>query len=188
MVKGVSESFESLAIKSSIVLPESNNSETGANDQTPGNGLFLMPSTVSGRVADVSGLPLGAATSSGKVSFLTDMTLTDVSADTVTVSKGDVTQATSPTTAVTITDGASSGTITTQSLTAAAGATHTFTMNNVNILEDSNIFLSVKEYTGTGIPSLYLDTVAAGSVNITVANSHQTAALNATAEISYLIV
>ena len=188
MVKGDSEAFESIAIKTSISMPEANDAATDATDKTPGSGLFLMPSTVSGRAADVSGLPLGGTSIEGKVGFLTDVTMTDISTDTLTVTKGDVTQATSPATAVTITGGASSGTITTQALTAVAGATHTFTMNNVDVLATSNIFLSIKEYTGAGIPTLYMDTVAAGSVNITIANAHSANALDAAAEISYLIV
>jgi hypothetical protein len=83
-----SKRFDNVNIITSILIDEANNAETTANAETPSSGLFLTPSTVAGRAADVTGFLVVAATEEGKLEFsdpdgflslddLSDVTITD---------------------------------------------------------------------------------------------------------------
>lgn len=102
----------------------------------------------------------------------------------------DVSQATDITTGVT-TNGRS-GVITTQSATAAADSSHTFTVTNSHVTATSVILVSINNYSGTidtnGIPQVIVSNKGAGTYDIIVSNSHGANALSGTLEISYLVL
>lgn len=102
------------------------------------------------------------------------------------ITKSTVTQATNSTTAVTI--NAHAGVITTVSLTNAGEASNTFTVNNNQVASDSAVVASICNYVGNGIPVVHVNNVSNGSFTITVFNSHGSAALNAAAKISFIVV
>lgn len=101
--------------------------------------------------------------------------------------KGTVTQATSPTTAVTLNKRA--GVITTQALTGAANTATTFTLNNSEIKSTDIIHASL-EYAdaGAGTPSVVVDAIADGSCTINILNTNAAAALDAAAKVHFLIM
>lgn len=70
------KSNEYHAVSANIILfPEANNSDTNANEETPGEGLFIQPSpNVPGRPSDITGYYLTASNSDGKVEW-TDITI-----------------------------------------------------------------------------------------------------------------
>ena len=133
-----------------ITIDEANNSGTNADSQTPGSGLFIVPSTVAGRAADVTGFLCTSANEYGKLEFsdpdgflslneLSDVTITTATTNDIlsyngtvwvnqttatltalTLPTSAVTQLTSPTTAVTLDSAA--GMITTVAGTLAADA------------------------------------------------------------------
>lgn len=82
---------------------------------------------------------------------------------------------------------ASSGTITTESLSTAAGATFTETLTNSFVAAADLVFATVST-AGTGSPVMCEITPAAGSVVITIMNNHASAAFNAALVIKFLIV
>ena len=52
-----------------VSVDEANNAGTNATSETPGTGLFLYPSTVAGRAADVSGFLVTSTNEYGKLQF-----------------------------------------------------------------------------------------------------------------------
>ena len=97
-----------------------------------------------------------------------------------------VTQLTSITTAVTV--NSHNGIITTVSSTLAANAKTSFTVFNDKVTADSKVLLTV-QYGGaaTGIPSLILGIVQAGSFGVTIGNGGN-AALNQAVRIHFMII
>lgn len=88
-VNNTSPFFNNINIKTSLVVNEENNSKENANVSTPESGLFLSPSTVDARTADITGFFVTSANSLGKLEF-TDPdgafslnSLSDVDLDTV---------------------------------------------------------------------------------------------------------
>jgi len=67
--------FENINILTSLVIDEHNNAETNATTNTPTSGVFLTPSTVAGRPADISGYVAAAATELGKIEWISPATL-----------------------------------------------------------------------------------------------------------------
>jgi hypothetical protein len=106
----------------------------------------------------------------------------------VSLTKGTVTQATSISTEVTLSQPA--GVITTVSLTTAADTTESaFTVTNSYVTASSVIIANIQGYSGTtGFPVILVDDVAAGSFKITVRNVHNAAALNGTLSISFVVM
>ena len=104
-------------------------------------------------------------------------------------SVGAVSQAVGITTGVTL--NRRKGVITTQTATAAADATHTFTVTNSLATATSNILVSIDNYSGTiatnGNPTVLVDNRTAGTFDIIIANTHSANALNGTLVISYEI-
>jgi hypothetical protein len=99
---------------------------------------------------------------------------------------GNITQGTSITTAVTV--NALNGVITTVSSTLAANAKTFFTVNNSNITTSSRILVSVEyDEAATGIPSLGVSDIAAGSFKVVIGNGGN-AALNNVVKIHYIIL
>lgn len=80
----------------------------------------------------------------------------------------------------------SSGKITTEALTTAAGATYTLTLTNSQIAAADVVLVSLALGTNTtGTPDVITVTPGAGSVVITVLNQHASAAFNGTLVLSY---
>jgi len=79
-----SERHQNVHAITSLVIDEDNNAGDNATDETPYSGLFISPSEVIGRAADVSGFPVTCATSQGKVDY------TDPNVLFSTVSLGDL--------------------------------------------------------------------------------------------------
>jgi hypothetical protein len=82
---------------------------------------------------------------------------------------------------------AGGGTITTESLTTAAGAVFTETLTN-SYIAAADIVLATVSTTGTGTPAICEITPAAGSVVITIQNIHASAAFNAVLIIKFVVV
>jgi hypothetical protein len=61
--------FNNVQIVTSIVTPEENNAGDDANAETPSSGMFLVPSTVEDRAADVTGFLVVSANELGKLEF-----------------------------------------------------------------------------------------------------------------------
>lgn len=106
-----------------------------------------------------------------------------------TLDKQSVTQITSITTGVTI-NGASGSIVTVSATTAALGASE-FTVTNSFVTADSNVFVQIKNYTGTyttnGLPSVNVQTVAAGSFNVVITNAHNANALNGVLTLEFIV-
>lgn len=80
------------------------------------------------------------------------------------------------------------GTITTEALTTAAGATYSFTLTNKLIATDSHIAVTVGKGTATtGTMTVTWITPSTGSCVIIFQNIHASAAVNGTITISYVI-
>ncbi len=100
--------------------------------------------------------------------------------------KGAVTQITSITTAVTLNN--RQGIITTVSSILAPDSYTGFTLNNSNITTSSLIVVSIVGYTGTGIPSVIVQTLFAGQAVIKITNSHATEALSQPLNIGFQVL
>lgn len=126
---------------------------------------------------------INPSTSGGSITFNAPIT---------TASSVDaLTQATSITTAVD-SNNTASGVITTQSATAAAGATQTFQLNNTLFETTSNVQVTIVDYAGTfttnGLPFVTVDALSAdGNAQINVHNAHGTNALSGALKIAYTI-
>ena len=82
-----------------------------------------------------------------------------------------------------------SGVITSEALTTAAGADYTLTLTNSAIKAGDQVFASVGLGTSTaGTPALATVTASAGQVVIVVQNIHASAALNGTITISFFVL
>ena len=82
---------------------------------------------------------------------------------------------------------AAAGTITTESLTTAAGATYTMTLTN-SFIAAADVVLCTVSSTGTGSPAITEVTPAAGTCVILVQNVHASAAFNAVLLIKFAVV
>lgn len=81
------------------------------------------------------------------------------------------------------------GLITTESLTTAAGAVYTLTVNNNKISSSDLIFVSVNNGSNTGgSPTLTTVSPANGSFVVKIQNIHATAAFNGTLVVSFFVV
>jgi hypothetical protein len=79
------------------------------------------------------------------------------------------------------------GTITTESLSTAAGATYTLTITNNQITATDQVMTSIANGTNTtGAPNIVLSGQAAGSLTVTVQNVAAAAAFNGTLKISFV--
>ena len=102
------------------------------------------------------------------------------------VTQIDMLQGTAVSTAGAATINTQSGTITTEALATAAGATYTMTLTNASIKAASNVFASVGKGTATtGNPVITYVTPSAGSCVIIIQNVAGAAALNGTITISF---
>ena len=105
----------------------------------------------------------------------------------VVLTKGTVTQATSATTGVALEFPA--GKIVCFTSTLAAVTTSTFTVTNSFVKADSLVLATVQDYTGTtGLPSVIVDDLAAGSFKINLTNVHNSAALNGVVTVAFVIM
>jgi hypothetical protein len=83
----------------------------------------------------------------------------------------------------------STGKITSESLTTAAGAAYTLTLTNSQIAAADIVLVSLANGTNTqGVVVQGLVTPAAGSVVITVRNEHASQAFNGTIVVSYMVI
>ncbi len=96
-----------------------------------------------------------------------------------------VTQITTPATGVTIS--ASSGQITTTTLTAIAGAEHVFIVTNTFVKLTSVVSASVSTYAGAGTPIVTVTAATAGTFSITITNVHASDALTLTMLINFVV-
>jgi hypothetical protein len=98
---------------------------------------------------------------------------------------GAVTQTTSITTAVTLPS--SAGIITTVAASTGTSGSSTFTASHPDITASNVVLASIVGYTGTGLPTVRLNTTE-GSMSVTIQNTSVSAPLNAALRISYLIL
>lgn len=85
--------------------------------------------------------------------------------------------------------GKSSGTVTSTSLTTAAGATASISITDAAITATSKVFAAV--YNGTnaaGSPAITTVTPGLGAATVVVQNIHASAALNGTLKVNYYVV
>lgn len=83
----------------------------------------------------------------------------------------------------------SSGVITSEALTTAAGAAYTLTLTNTTIAAADQVFASVADGTNSqGVPVVGRITPGAGSVTIEVRNEHASLALNGTIKIAFAVL
>lgn len=80
-----------------------------------------------------------------------------------------------------------SGVVTTESLTTAAGVEYTLTLTNREIAADDVVLVSVST-AGTGTPTVTTVAEAAGSVVIKVRNSHATVAFSAALKVKFAVI
>jgi hypothetical protein len=79
------------------------------------------------------------------------------------------------------------GTVTSEALTTAAGATYTLTITNTTVAATDEVFASVAYGTATtGTPVVTRVQPGAGSVVIVVQNIHASAAINGSLKISFV--
>jgi hypothetical protein len=146
--------------------------------------------------ANSTTVTLTGATINGTLSAttLTDgtasLTAGDLTAlDSLTFTKGSVTQATNITTAVTL--NTPSGIITTLTATTAATSDTTFTVNNSSVTTSSIVNVNILSYSGdigtNGFPVVVANNVVAGAFDITIGNIGA-AALSGTFTIGFTVV
>lgn len=104
---------------------------------------------------------------------------------------GDVvTQATSVTTGVTLSE--NSGVITTFSQSAAAGVSAAFTVTNTIVAATDKIVANIVDYAGTyttnGVPVVSVDNIGAGSFDLVVSNAHGANALSGAVQIAFVVL
>lgn len=80
------------------------------------------------------------------------------------------------------------GTVTSESLSTAAGATYTLTLTNKFIAATDIVIVSVLNNGSAGTPTICTVKPAAGSVVIIVQNIHSANALNGTLGLKYVVV
>lgn len=87
-----------------------------------------------------------------------------------------------------VTLNAHAGTVTTEALTTAAGATQAYVVTNSKVKADSAVMVSVANGTNSaGTPVLATVTPAAGSFTLVIQNVHASAALNGTLKLNFLV-
>lgn len=99
---------------------------------------------------------------------------------------GTVTQATNPTTGVTLDTLA--GQITTVAGTLAAAGEESFTVTNARVAATDTVVACIGASAGAGLPAVAVTAVAAGSFQLTVTNLHASAALNAVVVIHFYVL
>lgn len=105
----------------------------------------------------------------------------------VVLTKGTVTQTGSATAAVTIQFPGGRIVCFTSSL--AALGTSTFTVTNSFVRADSLVIATIQDYTGTtGLPTVTVDDLVAGSFKINLNNVHNAAVLNGVVTIAFAIM
>lgn len=151
------------------------------------SGLFYLNAYPPGVIIDGGSEPTPFRVQPGQTVKFNPFSATEYKTD--NPAGGFVTQATNITTSVTL--NALKGQITTQAASAAAGASHSFTLNNSFIQADTPIFPWIMDYSGTtatnGLPFVTIDTRADGSCVFVVSNAHPTNALNGTLVIGFRI-
>ena len=130
-------------------------------------------------------------TGTGALVFGTSPTLVTpvlgaATATSVTLTKANVTQGTSTTTAV-VANGAA-GVITTFTQTLAANTSVSFTVNNSAVTATSVIQLTIDDNGSTGNAIAKVSTVAAGSFVVKIYNAHPATALNAAVKVHFTVV
>ena len=112
-----------------------------------------------------------------------------VASNVVISSQGTVTQGTSTTTTVVLSN--PSGAITCFTSTLAAVTSISFTVTNTFCTASSVVLANICNYSGTyetnGIPVVAVSTVAAGSFKIEVSNAHSSNALSGILSIAFLV-
>jgi len=98
--------------------------------------------------------------------------------------KGTVTQISGPSTAVTL--NTASGVITTVSQSLTQGNKNIFPVNN-SLVTASSVILVSAQYPTAGAPLVYIDSISAGSFQITIANPMATA-MNGVVKVHFFIV
>lgn len=208
-----SAKFDSLQVITSVQLNENNNARIGADDETPGSGFFLSPSSVTGRSADITGFILTSANEYGKFDWSSpasvggSIALNDLSDVVITTPLNNqrliydtaslhwinavsplVSQATSITTGVTT--NTPSAIIRTQTASTGSQLSTTFTVTNSRVTTASTIVASVQDYSGTfgtaGLPIVAVDNIAAGTFDIVIGNAGS-ASLSGTLDIAFVI-
>lgn len=169
----------------SVAIDEQNNASTNATNDTPQSGLFITPSTISGRLADVTGMVVAAMTSQGKLGF--------VSTDDIEPNITPTGTATQALIADPITINAIAGVVTLANITFGPQVGDTITMNNSFISDsDSMIFTSTVGYTGTyGVDSnlvIYPHTPTPGQVDITIYNDSETRSFDGAFSFSFFVL
>jgi hypothetical protein len=104
----------------------------------------------------------------------------------LSLDKTNVSQQTSLSTAVTCHSYA--GVITTVSTNLAANGQDAFTVYNSSISNNSCVIANVCDYTGTGFPAITIDNVQAGSFVVRIRNVSDSAALNSTIKVVFVIL
>ena len=100
----------------------------------------------------------------------------------------DVTNFTAISTVGAATFNGQQGTVTTEALSTAVGATYTFTLTNASIAAASNVYVSVGKGTATtGNPVVTWVTPAAGTCVVIIQNINATLALNGTLTLSFFV-
>lgn len=111
--------------------------------------------------------------------------ISDVTTAQINLAAGAVTQITSIATPVTLPS--SAGIITTVTATTGTSGSNAFTATHADITPSNVVLASIVGYTGTGMPTLRMNT-GAGSMTVTIQNTSVAAPLNAPLRISYLIL
>lgn len=111
--------------------------------------------------------------------------ISDVTTAQINLAAGAVTQITSIATAVTLPSTA--GIITTVTATTGTSGSNAFTATHGDITASNVVLASIVGYTGTGMPTVRMNT-GAGSMSVTIQNTSVNAPLNAPLRISYLIL
>lgn len=100
--------------------------------------------------------------------------------------RGNVTQATSRTTAVTLNQ--PTGSITTDATSLAAGAEAAFTVNNTYVKANSVVTVCLKTKSATAVSVPFVTNVAAGSFQITLSNLDAVTADTSASVINFAVI
>jgi hypothetical protein len=82
----------------------------------------------------------------------------------------------------------SSGIITTEALTTAAGSDYTLVLTNSKIAAGDNALVSIDSNGSTGLPLLYSAKCTSNTLTVIVRNAHASAAFNAALKIGFAIL
>lgn len=186
-----------IQVVTSLLIDENNNAATAADAQTPASGLFIAPSTVAGRLADVSGFLVTSENEYGKLEFsdpdgflsldqLSDVTITavatndllayngtlwvnvqDIVVDSATVTKATVTIANFAAGAAAVNGAAGTITITDADLALATRST-AIVVTNTSVTATSVISLTLNRGAGDGEPYALVTAKGAGTFTFVV--------------------